>query len=266
MGKCIYCGKTDESLSKEHIIPYALGGNSVLPRASCARHRDLTSDIERRVAQEMYGTYRDIQGIQTRHRRRLEHRRSGTVTLSGTTLGSYGDLPCEVRVPVAELPRLHISVHLPRPQVLSGEPLTIGSLGASLKAQSDPTSQEVYQRLLNKYNLKTISATALIQVETFLRVLAKIAHAFAVAEYGFNGFLPTLLPIIKGESDFLMKYVGCESSDQAQNPEALSVSELVHNDVSYLSVSISLHSFPQLPRYQVIAGTLERSSVGVPDA
>jgi hypothetical protein len=249
VGKCIYCGEINNALSNEHIIPYALGGSLVLPRASCARHRNLTSVIERRVAQEMYGTYRDVQGVQTRHRKREEQRRNGTVVMNGTT---FDDQPCEVRVPIRELPGVHISIHLPVPQVLSGRPLTVGSLGSHVKAQSDPT---ILQRLLTKYNLKTISAEAHIQVETFLRVIAKIAHAFAVAEYGIEGFSPMLLPIINGESDHLIQYVGSETPEQAQSVEPLSISELVHNGVVYLSVFISLHSFPQLPRYQVIAGT-----------
>lgn len=35
MGFCIYCGRTDGKLTKEHVVPEALGGVHVLTRASC---------------------------------------------------------------------------------------------------------------------------------------------------------------------------------------------------------------------------------------
>jgi len=134
VNRCIYCG-SQEDLSKEHILPYALGGRLVLPRASCSRHRDLTSEIERKVARGMYGDYRDSEGIQTRHRKRQELRGSATVTLPATT---FADVPCQVSVPIGDLPRHHISVHLPVPQLLSGRALTPGGVGARVTSQLDP--------------------------------------------------------------------------------------------------------------------------------
>ncbi len=40
IGRCIYCGGR-KGLLDEHIIPYGLGGNLVLPEASC---KDLRQD------------------------------------------------------------------------------------------------------------------------------------------------------------------------------------------------------------------------------
>src|SRR5712691_9770510 len=52
VGKCIYCGATSYSaddtrpLSDEHIIPYALGGDRVLPQASCKACATITGTTE----------------------------------------------------------------------------------------------------------------------------------------------------------------------------------------------------------------------------
>src|SRR5665213_1960681 len=48
VGACIYCGAT-EGLTKEHIIPLGLGGQFVLPAASCPACSKITSDFERKV-------------------------------------------------------------------------------------------------------------------------------------------------------------------------------------------------------------------------
>jgi hypothetical protein len=48
VGRCIYCGET-EDLSREHIIPFGLNGNAVLPAASCAKCRNITASFERDV-------------------------------------------------------------------------------------------------------------------------------------------------------------------------------------------------------------------------
>jgi hypothetical protein len=56
---CIYCGtQADQTeakeLSDEHIIPYALGGNLVLPKASCDRCAKETHAFEGHLAGKTY--------------------------------------------------------------------------------------------------------------------------------------------------------------------------------------------------------------------
>lgn len=58
VGRCIYCGTAEEPLSDEHILPFALGGNLILPKASCETHRKTTQRIERTCATKMFGAYR----------------------------------------------------------------------------------------------------------------------------------------------------------------------------------------------------------------
>jgi 5-methylcytosine-specific restriction endonuclease McrA len=45
VNRCIYCG-TLENLTDEHIIPYGLGGRSILPKASCSECSNITTNFE----------------------------------------------------------------------------------------------------------------------------------------------------------------------------------------------------------------------------
>jgi hypothetical protein len=43
---CIYCGRSDGLLTREHILPIGLGGGLILPAASCRACQDITKNIE----------------------------------------------------------------------------------------------------------------------------------------------------------------------------------------------------------------------------
>src|SRR6185436_305115 len=48
VGFCIYCG-SKENLSDEHVVPFGLGGNAILPEASCHSCSAITSAFEGKV-------------------------------------------------------------------------------------------------------------------------------------------------------------------------------------------------------------------------
>jgi hypothetical protein len=58
-----------KDLREEHIIPFALGGNDVLPKASCFECERITSYIEGYVCRVIYGPMRSYYGIQKRKRK-----------------------------------------------------------------------------------------------------------------------------------------------------------------------------------------------------
>jgi hypothetical protein len=66
IGFCVYCGATEGELTEEHIIPYALGANATIARASCSTCQEKTSAIEREVCRPIAGMARIRTGIQTR--------------------------------------------------------------------------------------------------------------------------------------------------------------------------------------------------------
>jgi hypothetical protein len=90
--------------------------------------------------------------------------------------------------------------------------------------------------------------------------LAKIAHAYAVADFGLNNFEPFLPPVILGESDKLYKYVG-GSPTPLRDPNTLH-SVRLHLGHSHfgakadwlLLVSIGLLSAYDMPTALVVVG------------
>ena len=66
IGYCIYCGANESDLSKEHIVPLALGGNMALPKASCSKCAVITSQFERFCARKVLGPFRVRTGAPTR--------------------------------------------------------------------------------------------------------------------------------------------------------------------------------------------------------
>jgi hypothetical protein len=248
--ECVYCG-SKESLSDEHLIPLALGGKDVLPRASCARHRDITSILERHVARGPYHQYRIIHDLPTRRRAHRKQQKENEVELEAVT---FGDRHCTLKVPVGEVPLVYISLHPPLPQIITGVKPVKGAEGCTLRVNYD---NEDMQRLLVKHHLKKVTVRAdYMQAETLLRLLAKIAHAFAVAEYGLRTFTPTLLPIIEGTSDYPLTYIGAKTPEEPQSAIALESERIKIGNDEYLAAHISLHALPALPRYYVISGKL----------
>jgi HNH endonuclease len=65
VGSCIYCGEK-EGLSDEHVIPYGLGGNLILRKASCHTCAKITSNLELRLLRGQWWPYRKTLEIQTR--------------------------------------------------------------------------------------------------------------------------------------------------------------------------------------------------------
>src|ERR1700726_1460580 len=71
IGRCIYCGATSDEveLTREHIVPFALGGTYVLEQASCADCQYHTKHIEQNVLRPMLGMARVRLGLPTRNKK-----------------------------------------------------------------------------------------------------------------------------------------------------------------------------------------------------
>ena len=95
---CIYCGST-VSLSREHVLAYALGGTTTIPRGSCEECRKITQGFETAVLRGPMQMVRYIQGMPsgTKHKDVPE-----TLPIKVTVNGSQ----TEIHVPREEAPIL----------------------------------------------------------------------------------------------------------------------------------------------------------------
>ena len=62
-----------------------------------------------------------------------------------------------------------------------------------------PGNSEFFKTLKEKHGAKSVEFVKTFQITPFVRQLAKIAHAFAVATKGLNYFKPLLIPLILGD-------------------------------------------------------------------
>lgn len=67
VGRCIYCG-SKEALTDEHIIAYSLGGDVILPKASCRPCAAITANLEGVIGRPIFGPMRSYYEIQKRKR------------------------------------------------------------------------------------------------------------------------------------------------------------------------------------------------------
>lgn len=252
-GYCIYCGEKNQPLSREHIIPYAMGGDQVLHAASCQAHALITSKAEEIVARNMYGVYRAENGMPSRNPKGQENLLNSSISLEGI---DYLDRPTEVVVRRRDVPSMPIFPILQLPGILAGK-----SVGDTYDLTVECLPSRGLRELRERFNLKKIwGPTSNFDAVSFFRVLAKIGHAHACSIYRPEDYEPYLVPLILGNPEGAFHYVGGFETRIAQAPEELRVrEELIAGKVTIV-VEISLKKFPYLPRYQVASGYLRKLS------
>ena len=169
VGYCIYCGTSEQELSKEHILPRSLGGNLILPQASCERCACIIGKFEQTCARFMFGPYRIRMQMPTRNPKE----RPTTLPLkilkrdgSKTTV----DLPASVH------PSALVMCKFAPPTILTGlESEKRHHL--EIHAYANSNILRLYSRLRAKaLHLGSFDALA------FSRMIAKVAHGAAIAE------------------------------------------------------------------------------------
>src|SRR5690554_2542178 len=69
LASCMYCGST-ETLTDEHVIPYAMGGTLVFPASSCKKCAAATSRDELRVLRGFMYEGRLVAGLPSRRKKK----------------------------------------------------------------------------------------------------------------------------------------------------------------------------------------------------
>ena len=191
LNRCAYCDATD-NLSTEHIIPYGLGGELVLPNASCEKHRRATSKVEDFVLRKYLCPLRSHLGLPSRK----PHLRPDGYPL----ILKRGPRSWKQKVKLKDHPGLVRFVIFDPPGRVAGRPRVQETYSVRLaNAQIFPDINMRLARLgadgfEDKVNLNAMSLA---------RVIAKIGHSFAIAELGINAF----------EQTYLNDLISCDSAD-----------------------------------------------------
>lgn len=192
VGRCIYCKNPDDlPLSKEHIIPESIGGMTILPHASCQQCAKITSQFERFVAQKSFDFLRKKFGIRQKPKKRNNQPHvQVTFEKDGRRFTK--------RLAVCDIPANFSTINLPTPQWyidMYPSPSPGFVKPSAITASFEPDVEQ----FLSLHNADRYFLPNEFNPEVLARVLAKIAHSYAIAQYGFDDVDSDLSLIILGQ-------------------------------------------------------------------
>jgi hypothetical protein len=249
VGSCIYCLKVEPPLGAEHIIPYGLAGQDVLPKASCHRCGTITSKAELHCLRKIFMPVRFHTGAQSR--KGLPATLPVTVEANGLT---------KLReLSATEHPGYLFSFAFEQPYILDGlEPLGVKRGGRISIRALNPDNDQRLNKLAGKVTLP-----AGFDAVTFARMIAKIGYAYAVAERGLSTFSPLVVdPILTEEPEDIWYVVGGRTTAlPGPNMHRLELDEREIITPAFvrkklLIASVQLFASYDMPAHQVIVGTL----------
>lgn len=253
-GYCIYCRRTKDEvqLTKEHLIPFSLGGTAVLPRSSCIDCAKITRDFETTCARAIFGNFRIMGNYPTR--RPWERPTSLPIerVVGGQTEHrqvSIADYPI-VAIPMVTWGYPGINIGLPKSAALHGAKVVV--VLPHLRDGTDRLER------LGVFSGASVSIQTRFEPIAFARMLAKIAHAILVAEYGIESFRPLVTELIRGlDADAPYWVGGCEPPGSYPGKEHIIEFGLNRKAgrQTYACARIHLfHFLPNFPAYEVVVG------------
>ena len=255
VGGCIYhtLGQPGGPFTLEHIIPESLGGMLELPEASCHDCQVITSAFEGENARRLFLPIRRQYKFPSKNRgaarRPAREKETFEVKIDGK----------KRNIPAAEYPGVLLSFSFPFPTILSGQPPTHKSFSGGVALGILPEFGDRLNRLRAKYG-QNVSFLTRGSADAMGRMLAKIAHAYAVAEIGFGRFRPYLLGIIRNHDPYLLHHFLGSSPDPASpiSDDLHEIAVLPPGQVgpdNLIVVKIHLFSNHQgMPVHYVVAG------------
>jgi hypothetical protein len=249
VGRCIYCGGDgDGRLTKEHISAAGIGGGLILPNASCTPCQTEIQIFETICMRRILLPYRKSRGL-VRHPNDLPATVPLTLDLAlqGPTWVALDTHPNVVVLPgLRELPGI-LTGRPPGPMVQFDYKI-FGQLDIVDETKRRIQEQQVFGIYLDCY--------------AWVRMLAKIAHGYAVAELGLNRFAPALPDLILGRNPLLSSYLigKCPVPRSIpDNPPLLMIDMSCASMGERRFVAVNMRLFADLgeetPVYTVIAGS-----------
>lgn len=248
IGRCVYCGSTD-NLTDEHIVPYGLKGPWQLLKGSCRNCNQITSAFEKSVLREQFILPRVRLNLPTYHPKNRPQEFSFKVEKDGRKE--------EIVLPVTDCPTIFMMLDLEKPRYIANYDYEKGVMvrGSSLHC----TSQAELDELIKKRNIGSISLTTSFYGNSFSRMLAKIAYGMIILNYGPDALEECyVLPCILGQKDDAGYWVGSSN----KHVSTLSAEKALHRvfltiNGKEIGALIRLFANYQTPEYLVIVGKLK---------
>jgi hypothetical protein len=258
VGRCIYCGDPlydrqhpSRALGEEHVIALSLGGTLILPEASCRKCEKITSGLETHCAEQFVGQNREHLGLRTRHRTKpralipIERHVDGRIEKAKVPIGDHF-----AALAMFNFGPAGILLDLPPTEEFAGN-VVFASL------HPDPG-----RRARSTGNVNFVRRGG-FDAPIFGRMLAKIAHSYAVAERGLGAFQPFLPNLIRGIGPrYLAQCVGGSLVPEPSSSNRHELSMQTHRRADkeeFLVVRLRLFANKDMPTYYIVAGKTKPS-------
>jgi hypothetical protein len=249
VGRCVYCGRDDVSLGREHIIAKSLGGtlmgqDNVLLKASCSECAKATSQLEIHAAHDIFLPLRTILGLHT------DKERPNSFSLQGLKKGKSASLA----VPPQMYPCHFGLLHYEPPAFLSGQSYKKG-INVTGYSVHGPSRTWVVQKLRD-LDMDGFTSTVTFKGTYLARLIAKVGYGFGVKSYGAgmidNSYVRST---ILGHTDDVGMWVGCMTDEPpppaSENTHVVRIGEDSKGNVHAL---VRLFANYRTPEYLVIIG------------
>lgn len=251
VGYCIYCGQQEGLLSDEHVVPYSLGGTSVLRNASCRSCADITSRFELAIARRQLGAFRVRGDLPTRRRKERPK------VLSLELVNKDGSKRI-IDVDPDKHPGTLLLPDLPEPRLL--EP-TLGAPRRPFRYFFAFPDSDVLE-LPEKHNAVAMHIGS-FEIGSFYLLLAKVAHAGAFIYPGnwlrlWKPLLPQLILRRREDYDHLIGGTGDPEFDVSDGTFPTFYRTVAVEDEMYLVAFFNLFGQNDTPVYQVVVGQRHR--------
>jgi hypothetical protein len=209
-GECIYCGASGDAttLTDEHIIPYSLGGNAIILRASCKSCAAETASIEQELGRKTFWDLRLNVREQTRRPKDMPKALPFDASIMDggreRFIAEIADRPFFTTMPVWGPPTM-----------LSGAVASddFSTAKAHVFYWIPPNIRETL-KLEPSDTAEIQIPDSKINIDKFARAIAKIAYCQAVVKWGLHGFRRlAITDIILGRYRFVSQFVGCQIAD-----------------------------------------------------
>lgn len=253
VGQCIYCGSQD-SLSDEHVIPFGLGGTLILPKASCQSCANITKVFEQRLLRGHWWAYRRKVGMKSRH-----------PTEQPDTFPVIFEYPSgeKVREQISpeEYPFLLIC-DFDVPSFLNGSFVPGVPVAKVFLKPLVPAHEMPHVKRHGIKGIPKLTIEMNFNVEDFVRLLAKIALAYAIGRRSLSAFAEIFVKeIVCGLTDGALSYVG-RSIITSMNVSGVghvhALREETHGDLLIVYIVLFQKLDKNMPVYQVVVGRLRR--------
>jgi len=182
-------------------------------------------------------------GFKSRHKNRPSHMRAVSVNDKGALESRM--------IPSEKIPMAAFMFRFEPPGIITGRPRNPGFYAR----QWHLNDREKLDKLLIEEGVDNL-AVSKMNPHIFARMLAKIAHSFAVAEIGLDNFTPFLQKMIIEGIETPSYYVGGDFTvPPAERDGAMHWVRLQPDD-NYLVATIRLFAPLGAPLYHIIVGTL----------